>query len=58
MTDQDQTPEPSEPHDVLPDDGRRFRVWRLLGVIFVVVVIIAGVSAVVDLMAIGPLERR
>jgi len=36
----------------------RFRGWRLLGVIAVVVVVLAVASAVVDWLVIGPLEGR
>ena len=41
-----------------PDPNRPFRGWRLLGVIFLVVVALAVVSAVVDWLVIGPLEGR
>ena len=39
-------------------NGKRFHGWRLLGVIFCVVVVIALVSAIVDWLVIGPLEGR
>lgn len=39
-------------------DEKRFHGWRLLGVIFAVVVVLAGVSFVVDWVVIGPLEGR
>lgn len=38
--------------------AHRFRGWRLLGVIGVVVVVLAITSAVVDWLVIGPLEGR
>ena len=37
---------------------KRFRGWRLIGWIMVVVVVLALVSALVDWMVIGPLEGR
>lgn len=40
------------------DDSVKFHGWRLLGVIFVVCVVLAGVSAIVDYLVIGPLEGR
>ena len=40
------------------DDEVKFRDWRLVGVIFIVVTVIAVVSAVIDLLVIGPLEGR
>ncbi len=36
----------------------RFHGWRLLGVIVVMVIVLALVSAVVDWLVIGPLEGR
>jgi heme/copper-type cytochrome/quinol oxidase subunit 4 len=39
-------------------DEKRFRGWRLLAVIFTVVVILAAVSATIDWLVIGPLEGR
>lgn len=36
----------------------RFHGWRLLGVVGVVIVVLALVSAVVDWVVIGPLEGR
>ena len=41
-----------------PGDERKFHGWRLLGVIFMVIVVLALVSAVVDWAVIGPLEGR
>ncbi|MEM7220033.1 MAG: hypothetical protein AAF515_16830 [Pseudomonadota bacterium] len=47
---------------LVPDDSdspqRRFHGWRLLGAIFIVVVVLAVVSAIVDWAVIGPLEGR
>ncbi len=40
------------------DDKKKFHAWRLLGVIFLVVIALAIVSFVVDVMVIGPLEGR
>ena len=37
---------------------KKFHVWRLLGVIFLVVVVLAALSFVLDVMVIGPLEGR
>lgn len=37
---------------------KRFRGWRLVGVIFCVVVALAVISAIVDWVVIGPLEGR
>ena len=39
-------------------DETKFHGWRLLGVIFAVVVVLAVISAVVDWVVIGPLEGR
>ena len=36
----------------------KFHGWRLLGVIFAVCVVIAGISAIVDWLVIGPLDGR
>ena len=41
-----------------PDEEVKFHVWRLLGVIFVVCVILAIASILVDWAIIGPLEGR
>ncbi len=38
--------------------NHRFRGWRLLGVVGLVVVLLAVASAVVDWLVIGPLEGR
>jgi hypothetical protein len=40
------------------DPGRQFRGWRLLGILFVVIVVLAAASFVVDWVVIGPLEGR
>jgi hypothetical protein len=37
---------------------RRFHGWRLLGVISVVLLLMAGVALAVDLAVVGPLEGR
>ena len=48
---------PEQPHS--PNDEEvKFHGWRLLGVIFIVCVAIAAVSAIVDWAVIGPLEGR
>ncbi len=39
-------------------DSKKFHGWRLLGIIFIVVVTLAVASAVVDWVVIGPLEGR
>lgn len=48
------TPDPNSE----TDDGRKFRGWRLLGIIFIVVVVLAVISGVVDWLVIGPLDGR
>jgi hypothetical protein len=40
------------------DDEKKFHGWRLLGVIFCVILLLAGVSFVVDWLVIGPLRGR
>ena len=59
------SPEPVEPGaqttesaEELAYANRPFRGWRLLGVIGIVVVVLAVVSAIVDWVVIGPLEGR
>jgi hypothetical protein len=37
---------------------KRFRGWRLLGIILGVVVVLAAISFAVDWLVIGPLEGR
>jgi hypothetical protein len=37
---------------------KQFRGWRLLGVLFVVIVVLAVTSFIVDWVVIGPLEGR
>lgn len=49
-------PHPPEPSQSPNDESVKFHGWRLLGVIFLVCLVLAGVSAVVDWMVIGPLE--
>lgn len=39
-------------------EPRSFHGWRLLGVIFLVILVIAVISAAVDWWVIGPLEGR
>jgi len=39
-------------------EEKRFHGWRLLGVIFLVVVVLGLISALVDWIVIGPLEGR
>ena len=52
--------EPTEPTDVegVPEGDKQFHGWRLLGYIFLVVLVIAIVAAVIDWAVIGPLEGR
>ena len=58
------SPQPSENMEETPryetDEfaEKRFRGWRLVGVIFCVVVALAVISAIVDWVVIGPLEGR
>lgn len=40
------------------EEEETFHLWRLLGVIFLVCVVLAVASAVVDWAIIGPLEGR
>ena len=47
-----------EPMTEPAHETKRFRGWRLLGVILAVVVVLAVISAVVDYLVIGPLEGR
>jgi hypothetical protein len=49
---------PNEPDQSLADDGRKFHGWRLLAVVGVVILLLAAVSAGIDLFVIGPLEGR
>ena len=49
---------PNEPKQSPNDDEVKFRGWRLLGFIMMVVVVIAVVSALVDYLVIGPLDGR
>ena len=49
---------PEENNQSFNDDKARFRVWRLLGVIFIVVLVLASTAAVVDILVIGPLDGR
>ena len=42
----------------LPPDDRKFHGWRLLCIVFCVVVVLATISFLVDWMVIGPLEGR
>jgi hypothetical protein len=49
--------------DISPHDGRAaaeksFRGWRLLGVLTLVVVALAVISAAVDVWVLGPLLER
>ncbi len=46
------------PHGLPDQEKGSFHGWRLLGVIFLVVVVLALISAAVDIMVIGPLEGR
>lgn len=50
----------SDPNTEQPQEApeKVFHGWRLLGVIFIVMVVIAIISAVVDWIHIGPLEGR
>lgn len=49
---------PTEPKQSPNDEDTKFRGWRLLGFIMLVVVVIAGISALVDYLVIGPLDGR
>jgi hypothetical protein len=40
------------------EEEEKFHLWRLLGVIFLVCVVLAVASAIVDWAIIGPLEGR
>lgn len=52
----DAPPQPRYETDEHAD--KRFRGWRLIGVILAVVVVLALISFVVDWVVIGPLEGR
>ena len=39
-------------------EEKKFHGWRLAGVIFLVIVVLAALSFVVDVLVIGPLEGR
>ena len=54
----DQNPLPEEQMQSPNDENVKFHGWRLLGIIFIVCVVLAGISALVDWMVIGPLEGR
>ena len=49
---------PEENNQSFNDEKARFRVWRLLGVIAIVVVVLAVAAATVDILVIGPLDGR
>ncbi|MEM9744214.1 MAG: hypothetical protein AAF918_16135 [Pseudomonadota bacterium] len=57
MKDQSNTPRTSET-ELTPQPEKRFHGWRLIGIILIVMVVLAVISAVVDWMVIGPLEGR
>jgi len=57
MTDSNNShPEP-QPDSPNPEE-KQFHGWRLIGVILLVVIGLAVISAVVDWLVIGPLEGR
>jgi len=49
---------PVEPNESSNDTQAKFHGWRLLGIIILVVLVIAGISAVIDYFVIGPLDGR
>ena len=49
---------PEETNQSFNDDKTRFRGWRLLGAIGIVVLVLAIISATVDILVIGPLDGR
>jgi len=49
---------PEEPNQSFNDEKTRFRGWRLLGAIGIVVLVLAIVSATIDILVIGPLGGR
>jgi hypothetical protein len=49
---------PEETEHSPHDEETKFRGWRLLGFIMIVVVVIALIAAVVDYVVIGPLDGR
>ena len=51
-------PPVQESEEELAYANRPFRGWRLLGVIGIVVLVLAIISAIVDWVVIGPLEGR
>ena len=44
--------------ETIETPAKQFHGWRLLGIIFAVVVVLALVSLAVDWVVIGPLEGR
>ncbi|MEQ9451824.1 MAG: hypothetical protein RJQ07_09590 [Pseudomonadales bacterium] len=46
--------QPASPNE----ETTQFHGWRLLGVILIVCLVLAGVSALIDWLVIGPLEGR
>lgn len=54
MTDPIPEEQPQSPND----EEVKFHVWRLLGVLAIVCITIAGIAAIVDWAVIGPLEGR
>ena len=51
-------PEYKHPREYDKEADVKFRGWRLLGVIFCVVAVLAVISAVIDILVIGPLDGR
>jgi len=50
--------EPVEPQQSEDSQQVKFHGWRLLGIIILIVAVIAVVSAVIDLVVIGPIDGR
>lgn len=48
-----QDPHPEEPRHAEPPPEREFHLWRLLGAIGVVMLLLAGAAALVDVMVLG-----
>ena len=55
-----ESPEPHPAEQPASPNGEevKFHGWRLLGFILLVCVVLAGISALVDYLVIGPLEGR
>jgi len=49
---------PDEKEQSFNSEEVRFRGWRLLGALGIVILVLVVISAVVDILVIGPLDGR